>query len=85
MKTGTRWDVRRTRPYTKAGIARLSCIRCGHFPAHATWSICADGNQPRPLCQKCDVELNRLVLQWAGHPRELDLILEYRKKIALTA
>jgi hypothetical protein len=61
------WETRRTKPYTKAGIKRLACIRCGG-QAHAGWSICADGNVHRPICQACDIELNRMVLAWMGHP-----------------
>ncbi len=57
----------RKKPYTEAGIKRLKCIRCG-APAYATWQICADGGLYRPLCRACEVDLNRLVLQWAGFP-----------------
>lgn len=55
----------RTKPYTERGIRRLKCIRCGSR-AETQWQICADGNQYRPLCLPCDIDLNATVLAWAG-------------------
>ena len=72
------WDVDRRKPYTQIGISRLKCIRCGGT-AWATWNICADGGKFRPLCKACDVSLNRLVLEWAGHPETERLMAEYEK------
>ena len=58
--------MRRT-PYTERGIRRLECFRAGcRNRAETQWQICADGNVYRPLCLPCNVELNRLVLEWAG-------------------
>lgn len=57
----------RARPYTRIGIRRLPCIRCGR-PANTQWQICADGRLFRPVCDPCDIALNRLVLVWAGDP-----------------
>jgi hypothetical protein len=57
--------VGRRTPYTERGIRRLKCTRCGARAA-TQWQICGDGNQYRPLCIKCDVALNRLVMKWAG-------------------
>ena len=62
------WDVKRREPYTVIGIARLKCIRCGAKAVHQ-WQVCSDGNNWRPLCLDCDVELNLLVLQWMRHPQ----------------
>ena len=76
------WRPRRKgRPYTAKGIARLACVRCGER-AHATWGICADGNQHRPLCKACDVALNAMVLRWAKHPDAANLIATYKRKVA---
>ncbi|MCW1958144.1 MAG: hypothetical protein KIH64_006280 [Mycobacterium sp.] len=61
------WATKRRDPYTRVGIARLRCIRCGGAPSEQ-WSACADNNNWRPLCITCDVELNRIVLEWMGHP-----------------
>ena len=56
--------MRRT-PYTEIGIARLPCFRCGAKPSVYQWQICADGRVYRPVCSKCDLSLNALVLKWA--------------------
>lgn len=73
------WDTRRQEPYTAAGIVRLKCIRCAG-PAVHQWNICSDGNNYRPLCLPCDIALNRLVLEWIGHPRVDELIAAYERK-----
>jgi len=52
---------RRT-PYTKRGIRRLKCIRCGE-PAVHQWNACADGLW-RPICWDCDVLINRIALMF---------------------
>lgn len=62
------WKSRpRSKPYTDQGIRRVPCVRC-HKPALHQWQVCADGNKFRALCLDCDIELNRLVLEWAGDP-----------------
>ncbi len=76
---GDRWATRRPEPFTSAGIVRLKCIRCGAQAVHQ-WSICADGNNHRPICLACDIALNRLVLEWFGHPRTDELIEAYERK-----
>ena len=55
----------RKTPYTETGIKRLKCFRCGE-KAKYQWQICSDGNTWRPLCPKCDIELNELVLSFMG-------------------
>lgn len=57
----------RRKPYTEIGIARLPCYRCG-ARAEYQWQACADNRLHRPLCARCDVELNSLVLRWMGDP-----------------
>jgi hypothetical protein len=32
------------------------------------WNCCADGNLWRPLCLKCDIAMNRMVLRWMRDP-----------------
>lgn len=66
MKRG-KWRINRKQPYTKTGIKRLRCIRCGDRAAEQ-WQVCADGNNYRPLCLKCGDTLNAMVLAWMGHP-----------------
>lgn len=68
------WLTKRPDPYTEIGVRRLACIRCGDR-AVFQWSICADGNNHRPLCVACDVALNRLVLRWMRHP-EADVLAD---------
>lgn len=70
------WTRRRRKPYTQLGIRRLSCIRCGGR-AQFQWQVCSDGNNYRPLCAQCDVDLNRLVLEWMGHPNATELARKY--------
>ena len=60
------WGRRRT-PYSATGILRLKCIRCVR-QAEYQWQICADGNNFRPLCALCDVQLNSKVLAFMKDP-----------------
>jgi hypothetical protein len=57
----------RREPYTEEEIKECKCYRC-HAPAMFQWQICSDGNVYRPICLDCDIELNRLVLQFMGFP-----------------
>jgi len=73
------WLTKRPQPYTATGIKRLVCIRC-HGPAVHQWQICSDGNNYRPICLPCDIALNKLVLQWFGHPNAAEALSAYRIK-----
>lgn len=66
----------RREPYTQIGIRRLKCFRCGS-PAQFQWQICSDGNQYRPICLNCDIELNKLVLQFMGFPDWEEKLTKY--------
>lgn len=55
----------RKTPYTQLGIRRLKCFRCGER-AEYQWQICSDGNVFRPICTRCDIELNETVLKFMG-------------------
>ena len=70
----------RLKPYTEIGIKRLKCFRCGK-PAKYQWEICSDGNQYRPICENCDIELNRTVLQFMGFKDWEAKIELYRKRL----
>ena len=72
--------IGRREPYTARGIRRLRCVRCGR-PATQQWQICSDGNLYRPICIDCDVELNRLVLEFIGFPHVDDMIVAYQFKL----
>jgi hypothetical protein len=70
----------RKKPYTEKGIRRLKCFRCGKR-ASQQWQICSDGNQFRPICLNCDIELNALVLRFMGFKDWEDKIFKYNNKL----
>ena len=70
----------RLKPYTETGIKRLKCFRCGDKATYQ-WQICSDGNQYRPICLKCDIELNEMVLKWMGFDDWQIKIDDYKKVI----
>jgi hypothetical protein len=67
MKTSN-WKTKRKKPYTTKSIAKYSCIRCQANQATDQWQTCADGNNWRPICTECDIQLNALVLGFMLHP-----------------
>jgi hypothetical protein len=40
--------------------------------------VCADGGAYRALCTECDIELNKLVLEWVGDKDADKKIKQYR-------
>lgn len=72
-------------PYSAGGIRRLTCSRagCGR-KAYATWGACADDNVQRPLCAECDVEVNRIVLDWMGDPDAIEKMAAYVAQVEKT-
>ena len=76
LSNGGAWTNRGDH-YTARGIRRLRCVRCGAQAEHE-WSVCADGNRPRPVCVGCDVAINELVLRFMGHPDVDGAIARYR-------
>jgi ribosomal protein L44E len=68
----------RNKPYSKEGIKRLPCSRCGN-KASSQWQACADKGLYRPLCNYCDIQLNRLVLIWMHDPEAEQKSLDYEK------
>lgn len=52
------------------------CVRCGKL-GRESFSICADGNVPRPVCTVCDVALNALVLDFMHLPDAAKNIIAY--------
>lgn len=65
-------------PYTARGIERIPCFRCGR-PAFHQWQVCSDKRLFRPLCSKCDVALNRMVLLWMGFKDWRAKLAAYKK------
>lgn len=70
----------RKKPYTEIGIRRLKCFRCGKKPTQQ-WQICSDGNQYRPICVECDIELNRLALNFMGFNDIEEKMEKYERKM----
>jgi hypothetical protein len=73
--------VGRRRPYTAIGIGRKKCCRCGEKAVYQ-WNCCANGNWWVPLCVKCDVAINRVMLRFMRHPNERLLMERYKLKVA---
>lgn len=69
----------RKKPYTQIGVRRKKCWRCVVRRAEFQWNACADG-QFRPICVRCDVALNELVLRWMRDPDWKEKIARYRKE-----
>jgi len=69
----------RKKPYTNKGIKRLKCFRCGE-QATQQWQICSDNSQYRPICDKCDIDLNELVLKFMRFKDWKNKLEEYRKQ-----
>jgi hypothetical protein len=67
----------RKKPYTQIGIRRLKCQRCGGKPEHQ-WNCCANDNRWVPVCRRCDIELNRLALDFFKIKGRKSLMKAYR-------
>ena len=59
----------RKKPYTEIGIKRVPCFRCGK-PSSQQWQICALNNEYKGVCNDCDFELNKIVLEFMGIPKK---------------
>ena len=70
----------RRRPYTDTGIGRVPCERCG-APSITQWQICATGNQWAGVCLECDIDLNRLVVEFMRLPSNLGTIYAAVKRV----
>ena len=68
----------RKKPYTQIGISRIPCKRCGKPSVHQ-WQICADGNQFRGLCLKCDILVNKVILKFMRFQNWKSLLNKYIK------
>ena len=69
----------RLKPYTERGIARIPCSRCG-AASDRQWQVCANGNRYLGVCRRCDVEVNRLVLDFFRVPEREKLLERYRQE-----
>ena len=69
--------------YTDNGIKRLPCARCGVKPSLFQWSFCSDNNLWRPICLKCDIDMNRKLLKYMNDPDadiKMDKYMKFLKK-----
>lgn len=66
----------RRQPYTQIGIRRVPCRRCG-APSFHQWQVCANGNRWLGVCEPCDLELNRLALEFMRVPNAEALLAAY--------
>ena len=73
-------DVRR-KPYTTIGIRRVPCAKCGKPSVHQ-WQVCAMGNQWFGVCQDCDIELNRLAVEFMRIQDGKAVMARYARKAA---
>lgn len=72
----------RREPYSDAGVRRLACGFAGcEARAHASWSICANGNRHVPVCLEHDLALNRAALALAGFDNADELLAAYEEKL----
>lgn len=69
----------RRKPYTEIGIKRVACVRCGKA-SFRQWQICANNRLYLTVCIDCDVELNRIALEFARLPNAEELLENYRKQ-----
>lgn len=69
----------RKRPYTEIGIRRLACTRCAE-PARYQWQCCANDNRWLPLCAACDIELNRVAMDFMRVANAEALLVRYAKE-----
>lgn len=67
------------KPYTEEEISSKPCFRCGK-KSYYQWNICADGKY-HPVCKECDIELNKLVLDFMGFKHKKALLRKYIKKV----
>lgn len=64
------------KPYTERGIRRVPCVKCGQKSKYQ-WSICANKNRSLGVCTDCDIELNRIFLEFANFPNKDELLQAY--------
>lgn len=69
----------RVKPYTQIGISRVPCSKCG-APSFHQWQVCANGRRFLGVCQPCDIDLNRLSLEFMRVPDAEALLAAYIAK-----
>jgi hypothetical protein len=69
----------RRMPYTRGGIGRVPCSRCGKPSVHQ-WQACANGRYFVGICLDCDIAVNRLVLKYLRIPNVRALLRAYERR-----
>lgn len=77
------WEASKKSPYKEDEISKNKCIRC-EGQAKYQRQICSDDNNYRPICASCDIELNKLVLNFMKHPNKDSLSDDYKNKVLNT-
>lgn len=70
----------RKKPYTRLGIVRMKCQRCGD-KAVFQWNCCANGNRWLPVCEACDIALNKMAMEFFRLPNRKQLLRRYEKMV----
>lgn len=70
----------RRKPYTERGIGRIPCSRCG-APSQTQWQVCANGNRYLGCCLACDIDLNRIALEFMRVPDADELLAAYAERM----
>ena len=66
----------RKKPYTQIGISRIPCARCG-VPSGYQWQVCANKSMFLGVCSKCDIALNKKVLEFFRFNKVEEMIKRY--------
>ena len=72
--------VGRRKPYTEIGISRVPCSRCG-APSRHQWQVCANGSRWVGVCVPCDLDLNRLALEFMKIAGAEELMAVYEESM----
>ena len=76
----SKYKGRRT-PYTRRGLGRKECARCGK-KARYQWGCCANKSLCVPVCENCDILLNKMLLQFLRFSNWKLLLTEYTERVA---
>ncbi len=68
----------RKKPYTEIGIKRIPCKRCGKKSSQQ-WNVCSMIGF-YGVCDKCDIDLNEMVLKFFKVKNWKAIIEEYKNK-----
>lgn len=66
-------------PRTEEEISKIPCARCG-APSRYQWNACANGNHHVAICRDCDVEVNRMVLDFFRIPGREEMMAAYEER-----